>query len=167
MKKNTGIYTRRGLFLVASLMLAFAIAICGVMTAGGLLSNKAAYAEAAAEPAADPSPAVYVAQKNAASVVGVITNTQQWDRSSGEVKETMYAQGSGVVIKEGDYVLTNYHVIESGDSYQILMPDGSPNYRLRYGQRNAKSRMLLCDFEARKRSVKCRSINLLRCDKMI
>lgn len=125
MKKNTGIYTRRGLFLVASLMLAFAIAICGVMTAGGLLSNKAAYAEAAAEPAADPSPAVYVAQKNAASVVGVITNTQQWDRSSGEVKETMYAQGSGVVIKEGGYVLTNYHVIESGDSYQILMPDGS------------------------------------------
>ena len=50
MKKNTGIYTWRGLFLVASLMLAFAIAICGVMTAGGLLSNKAAYAEAAAEP---------------------------------------------------------------------------------------------------------------------
>ncbi len=125
MKKNTSVYSRRGLLLIASLMLAFAIAICGAMTAGGFLSNKAAYAEAAAEPVSDPSPAVYVAQKNASSVVGVITNTQQWDRSSGEVKETMYAQGSGVVIKEGGYVLTNYHVIENGDSYQILMPDGN------------------------------------------
>ena len=128
MKKHVNASSHRGLFLIASLMLAFAIAFCGAMTAGGLLSNKAAIAETAttaSEPTSDPSPAVYVAQKNANSVVGVITYTQTWDRSSGEVEETTYAQGSGVVIQDGGYILTNYHVIENGDSYKILMPDGT------------------------------------------
>ena len=36
----------------------------------------------------------------------------------------MVAQGSGVVIAEGGYVLTNYHVIEDGTAYQVLMPNG-------------------------------------------
>lgn len=117
---------RRALLWISSMALACAIALCGFNS--GLLAGHQAYAEAAqafaAEPVADPSPAIYVSQKNANSVVGVITNTQQWDRSSGEVKETLYSQGSGVVVMEGGYVLTNYHVIEGGDSYQILMPSG-------------------------------------------
>lgn len=118
---------KRVLVWVGSMALACMIALCGFNS--GMLVGHQAHAEAAAqtfaaEPAADPSPAIYVSQKNANSVVGVITNTQQWDRSSGEVKETLYSQGSGVVIQEGGYVLTNYHVIEGGDSYQILMPSG-------------------------------------------
>jgi len=118
---------RRALLWVSSMALACMIALFGFNT--GLVAGHQAYAEAslqitAAEPLADPSPAIYVAQKNANSVVGVITNTQQWDRSSGEVKENLYSQGSGVVIMEGGYVLTNYHVIDGGDSYQILMPNG-------------------------------------------
>ena len=36
----------------------------------------------------------------------------------------MYSQGSGVVIQEGGYVLTNYHVVEGGDSFQVLLPSG-------------------------------------------
>ena len=133
MKKHVNASTHRGLFLATSFVLALAIAFCGAMTAGGLLNNKKAVAETttetttttATEPESDPSPAVYVAQKNANSVVGVITYTQTWDRSSGEVEETTYAQGSGVVIQDGGYILTNYHVIENGDSYKILMPDGT------------------------------------------
>ncbi|MBP3653172.1 MAG: trypsin-like peptidase domain-containing protein [Clostridia bacterium] len=118
---------KRSLLWIGSMALACMIALCGFNS--GMLAANRAYAEAAsqvlaAEPAYDPSPAIYVSQKNANSVVGVITNTQQWDRSSGEVKETLYSQGSGVVIMEGGYVLTNYHVIEGGDSYQILMPNG-------------------------------------------
>ena len=103
--------------------------VIGGMSIGGL-DNRIANAMAepaqitAAEPASDPSPAVYVAQKNANSVVGVITNTQSWNRSTGEVEETMYSQGSGVVIQEGGYVLTNYHVISGGDSFQVLLPSG-------------------------------------------
>ena len=103
--------------------------VIGGMSIGGM-DNRIADAIAepaqvtAAEPVSDPSPAVYVAQKNANSVVGVITNTQSWNRSTGEVEETMYSQGSGVVIQEGGYVLTNYHVVEGGDSFQVLLPSG-------------------------------------------
>lgn len=119
---------RRGLFWLTSMALACAIALCGI-NVGALVAGEAAYAEVsvqvmAAAPAADPSPAIYVAQKNAASVVGVFTYTQDWDRSTGEVKETLYSMGSGVVIAQDGYVLTNYHVIEGGDSFGLLMPDG-------------------------------------------
>ena len=123
MKKNS----KRGMMWIASMALACAIALCGI-NVGAVPGAESAYAETAqvfaAEPAADPSPAVYVAQKNAASVVGVSTFTQQWDRSSGEVKETLYSTGSGVVIAEDGYVLTNYHVIDGGDSFSLLMPSG-------------------------------------------
>lgn len=119
---------RRALLWISSMALACALVIGG-MSIGGL-DNR--IADAIAEPAqvttselaSDPSPAVYVAQKNANSVVGVITNTQSWNRSTGEVEETMYSQGSGVVIQEGGYILTNYHVVEGGDSFQVLLPSG-------------------------------------------
>ncbi len=76
------------------------------------------------QPAADPSPAIYVAQKTANSVVGVITLEQYWIREYDRVQETTVSMGSGVVIREGGYVLTNHHVIESGSAYKILMPSG-------------------------------------------
>ena len=54
--------------------------ILSVMLMVGLM-NLTVGAESA-EPAADPSPAIYVAQKTASSVVGVITSTQTWNQSS-------------------------------------------------------------------------------------
>ena len=129
MKRNGNRSSKwRALLWISSMALACALVIGG-MSIGGL-DNRIANAMAepaqitAAEPASDPSPAVYVAQKNANSVVGVITNTQSWNRSTGEVEETMYSQGSGVVIQEGGYVLTNYHVVSGGDSFQVLLPSG-------------------------------------------
>ena len=74
-------------------------------------------------PAYDPSPAIYVNQKNANSVVGVLTNDQTWSQSEG-VTNKLISQGSGVVIADNGYILTNYHVIEGGTAYQVLMPDG-------------------------------------------
>ena len=117
---------RRALLWVASMGLACMIALCG-FNAGALTGNAQALAEAAAAapvPASDPSPAIYVYQRNTNSVVGVITNKQEWNRSTGNVEEQPYSEGSGVVIYEGGYVLTNYHVIESGNSYQVLLPSG-------------------------------------------
>ncbi len=87
------------------------------------LMNLSVGAEAV-EPAADNSPAIYVYQKTANSVVGVITGTQAWDQQTRKVVDQPVAQGSGVVIAEGGYVVTNNHVIADGDSYQILMPSG-------------------------------------------
>ncbi len=83
-----------------------------------------ALAESLTPPASDPSPAIYVYQKTNASVVGVFTQEQQWIREYQRVQETTVASGSGVVIREGGYILTNNHVIEDGSAYQILLPSG-------------------------------------------
>lgn len=72
----------------------------------------------------DTNPAIYVAQKNANSVVGVITNVDMWNRSTRKSSSETYSEGSGVVIADHGYIITNYHVISSGDSYQVLMPEG-------------------------------------------
>lgn len=72
----------------------------------------------------DPSPAISVYQKTANSVVGIITNTQSWDESTRKVVDEMLAQGSGVVIAEGGYIVTNNHVIEDGNAYQVILPSG-------------------------------------------
>ena len=93
-----------------------------VMMVIGLM-NVSVGAEAV-EPVADTSPAIYVAQKTANSVVGVITSTQVWDRSTRQIADTPVSQGSGVVIAEGGYVVTNNHVVDEGDSFQVLMPSG-------------------------------------------
>lgn len=75
-------------------------------------------------PAADPSPAIAVYQKNAESVVGVITSAQQWDRTTRQINDTPISQGSGIVFAEGGYIVTNNHVIDGGDAWQILLPGG-------------------------------------------
>ena len=75
-------------------------------------------------PTSDPSPAIYVYQKTCNSVVGIITNTQTWDQTTHEVVDEALAQGSGVVIAEGGYIVTNNHVIEDGNAYQVLLPSG-------------------------------------------
>ncbi len=107
------------LAVVLSLML-MATAFAG----GAMLSTRAAAENAPTAPLADPSPAIAVTQKTASSVVGVSSYVQRWDRSTGETVDQLYGQGSGVVIAEGGYVLTNYHVIENCNSFKILMPDG-------------------------------------------
>ena len=117
----------RGASLVLSLALICALIAGGVFTFGSLSVNRAASAEVAQVPVSAPvednSPAIYVAQKNANSVVGIITSTEGWTQSGG-VQNTMVGQGSGVVIAEGGYVLTNNHVIEDGSAFQVLMPNG-------------------------------------------
>ena len=110
--------SRRGMIALLAALMATVMLLMGTMAI-----TTAETAITAPEPAADTSPALYVAQRNAHSVVGVLTNEQTWERSNG-VTDQNVAQGSGVVIREGGYILTNYHVIESGTSYQILLPSG-------------------------------------------
>ncbi len=76
-----------------------------------------------AQPVYDPSPAAYVSAKNANSVVGILTYADTWERGRG-THSTNISQGSGVVIRDGGYILTNNHVIDGGSSYKILMPSG-------------------------------------------
>ena len=76
-----------------------------------------------AQPVTDPSPAAYVAAKNMNSVVGVLTYSDQWSRQSG-VQSTNTSQGSGVVFRDGGYILTNNHVIDGGSSFKVLLSNG-------------------------------------------
>ncbi len=76
-----------------------------------------------AQPAADPSPAAYVAAKNLNSVVGVLTYADAWTPQTG-VQSNNISQGSGVVIREGGFILTNNHVIDGGSSFKVLLPSG-------------------------------------------
>ena len=127
-RRNRKARRNTGITLFTALMLACVLAVGGAFALKAAPAALNASAEAATEtqigsPVIDTSPAIYVAEKNANSVVGIITNTQGWDRSYG-VQDRMLAQGSGVVIAEGGYVLTNYHVIEDGNAFQVLMPSG-------------------------------------------
>ncbi len=72
---------------------------------------------------ADPSPAIYVAQKTVQSVVGVQSSTETWTPEAGQTT-TIMSQGSGVVVKDGGYILTNYHVIENCNFFEVLLPSG-------------------------------------------
>ena len=113
-------------FRFAALALALTVAMFAGMMVSGVLaeSNVTATPSIAPVTVVDTNPAIYVTQKTAMSVVGVITNSQNWDRQTRKTTEDMIAQGSGVVIQDGGYILTNNHVIESGSSFQILMPTG-------------------------------------------
>ena len=111
--------------LATAVTLALTLAVGGALALNAAPASGAAIAEApqAAAPVVDTSPAIYVNEKNANSVVGILTNTQGWDREYG-VQDRLLAQGSGVVIAEGGYVLTNNHVIEDGNAWQVLLPSG-------------------------------------------
>lgn len=70
------------------------------------------------------SPAIAVYEKASDSVVGVITYTEQWVRSSNDVQKSEVGEGSGVVISDDGYILTNNHVVEDGNYYEVLLPSG-------------------------------------------
>ena len=69
--------------------------VCVMSFCGGVMSGRGGVAETTVpEPVQDTSPAIYVTQKNANSVVGVLTNEQTWNRSSGQIEDTLIGQGS-------------------------------------------------------------------------
>ena len=111
---------------LAVLAMALSVAMVAGMMLSGVMaeSNTTATQTVAAATVTDTNPAIFVAQKTVNSVVGIITNNQNWDPQTRKTTEDMIAQGSGVVIAEGGYILTNNHVIEQGSSFQILMPSG-------------------------------------------
>lgn len=103
------------------------IALAAVCVMGGVFAEtgvKATNSNAASYEIEDSNPAIYVAERNRNSVVGVITNVESWSDRTREVSTSTCAEGSGVCIADGGYIITNYHVVSGGDSYQVLMPSG-------------------------------------------
>lgn len=116
---------KKAIRIAALAMALSAVMLAGVMASGVMAESNVPEAYTVAPVTIkDTNPAIQVAQKTANSVVGVITNNENWDPQTRKTSEDMIAQGSGVVIAEGGYILTNNHVIEEGSSFSVLLPSG-------------------------------------------
>ncbi|MBQ6364942.1 MAG: trypsin-like peptidase domain-containing protein [Oscillospiraceae bacterium] len=99
-----------------SKLIAVALLLCligGVMAAGG---NQAAMAETATLTAAD----IYEQNVNATVGITISAQTQASRYGSGY---TYQASGSGFIISEDGYILTNYHVIEDSETVTVATYD--------------------------------------------
>ena len=114
-----------------------ALALC-IGFAGGALLTKKPTAMAETADATVGYEAVYssenpipeIAANVRPSVVQVITSAATWDQRSREVSTEEIGYGSGTYFRaldegEGGYILTNNHVVDEGETYQIEWLDGT------------------------------------------
>ena len=114
-----------------------ALALCVGFAGGALLTRKTdAVAETAdatvgydAVYSAD-NPVPEIAANVRPSVVQVITSAATWDQRTREVSTEEIGYGSGTYFRtldggEGGYILTNNHVVDEGESYEIEWLDGT------------------------------------------
>ena len=114
-----------------------ALALCIGFAGGALLTKKpVAVAETAdatvgydAVYSAD-NPVPEIAANVRPSVVQVITSAATWDQRTREVSTEEIGYGSGTYFRtledgEGGYILTNNHVVDEGETYQIEWLDGT------------------------------------------
>ena len=114
-----------------------ALALCIGFAGGALLTKKpAAVAETAdatvgyeaVYSAENPIPEI--AANVRPSVVQVITSAATWDQRTREVSTEEIGYGSGTYFRaldegEGGYILTNNHVVDEGETYEIQWLDGT------------------------------------------
>ncbi len=62
------------------------------------------------------------AAKSSRSVVNIITYKYESESKNKPISKTGY--GSGTIITQSGYIVTNYHVVKKGNRYQIILPDG-------------------------------------------
>ena len=114
-----------------------ALALCIGFAGGALLTKKpVAVAETAdatvgydAVYSAD-NPVPEIAANVRPSVVQVITSAATWDQRTREVSTEEIGYGSGTYFRaldegEGGYILTNNHVVDEGETYEIQWLDGT------------------------------------------
>ena len=111
-----------------------ALTLCVGFAGGALVTRRS---EAVAEAAAGydvvysaENPIPEIAANVRPSVVQVITSAATWDGRSREVSTEEIGYGSGTYIRtlengEGGYILTNNHVVDEGETYQIEWLDGT------------------------------------------
>ncbi len=114
-----------------------ALALCVGFAGGALLTRKT---EAVAETAdatvgydavySSDNPVPEIAANVRPSVVQVITSAATWDQRTREVSTEEIGYGSGTYFRtldggEGGYILTNNHVVDEGESYEIEWLDGT------------------------------------------
>ena len=114
-----------------------ALALCIGFAGGALLTKKpAAVAETADATVgyeavySSDNPVPEIAANVRPSVVQVITSAATWDQRTREVSTEEIGYGSGTYFRaldegEGGYILTNNHVVDEGETYQIEWLDGT------------------------------------------
>ena len=114
-----------------------ALALCIGFAGGALLTKKpAAVAETADATVgyeavySSENPIPEIAANVRPSVVQVITSAATWDQRSREVSTEEIGYGSGTYFRaldegEGGYILTNNHVVDEGETYEIQWLDGT------------------------------------------
>ncbi len=72
-----------------------------------------------------PLPAsVLAVEKAAPSVVGIINMAEVYNYFSGRQQTIERGSGSGVIIDESGYIVTNYHVVEGASTLLAVLPGG-------------------------------------------
>lgn len=120
------------------LMLAAAFAVAAT---GGALGSFIFSRNAAAEPEdggavgyeaiySSENPIPEIAANVRPSVVQVIVSGQTWTAGNRQATEEDIGSGSGTYVQArdgngGGYILTNYHVVEDGETYRIVWLDGA------------------------------------------
>lgn len=114
-----------------------ALALCIGFAGGALLTKKPAAVAETADATVDyeavyssENPIPEIAANVRPSVVQVITSAATWDQRSREVSTEEIGYGSGTYFRaldegEGGYILTNNHVVDEGETYQIEWLDGT------------------------------------------
>ena len=114
-----------------------ALALCIGFAGGALLTKKpAAVAETADATVgyeavySSENPIPEIAANVRPSVVQVITSAATWDQRTREVSTEEIGYGSGTYFRaldegEGGYILTNNHVVDEGETYEIQWLDGT------------------------------------------
>lgn len=69
------------------------------------------------------NPVIAIAENLGPAVVGIRTSVP--DFTGGSMEEVDYAYGSGFVISDDGYIVTNHHVIEDAERYTVIMSDGT------------------------------------------
>ena len=114
-----------------------ALALCIGFAGGALLTKKhVAVAETADATVgyeavySSDNPVPEIAANVRPSVVQVITSAATWDQRTREVSTEEIGYGSGTYFRaldegEGGYILTNNHVVDEGETYEIQWLDGT------------------------------------------
>lgn len=103
-----------------------ALALAFLLSFGALLSVAPAYAQetpAADNPASD-QPAVQVVEDVSSAVVTVLNITTA-PTLMGQTEPQAQGVGTGFIIDEEGYIVTNWHVVDGSDTFIVILKDGT------------------------------------------
>lgn len=104
--------TRQAITAMLALFLVF-----GTLTGAGLVSHAAAQQEMTK---------VEVVEKVGPAVVTVYNMTTGPSLFGQSSEAQVQGAGTGFIISEEGYIVTNWHVVDGGDAFQVILQDGTP-----------------------------------------